>query len=129
MLFPKQTYVERRRVLAERIGSGLILLFGNNNSPANYPGNAYKWRQDSTFLYYFGLQREGLCGVIDCDEAKVWLIGDDIDIDDIVWFGSVASVADMAGECGADCCAPMSKLEKLVKEAIAAGRRVHFLQQ
>ena len=84
MLFPKQTYVERRRVLAERIGSGLILLFGNNNSPANYPGNAYKWRQDSTFLYYFGLQREGLCGVIDCDEARVWLIGDDIDIDDIV---------------------------------------------
>ena len=129
MLFPKQTYVERRRVLAERIGSGLILLFGNNNSPANYPGNAYKWRQDSTFLYYFGLQREGLCGVIDCDEARVWLIGDDIDIDDIVWFGSVASVADMAGECGADCCAPMSKLEKLVKEAIAARRRVHFLPQ
>ena len=95
MLFPKQTYVERRRVLAERIGSGLILLFGNNNSPANYPGNAYKWRQDSTFLYYFGLQREGLCGVIDCDEARVWLIGDDIDIDDIVCRLENAGFADI----------------------------------
>jgi Xaa-Pro aminopeptidase len=86
MLFNKQTYVERRRVLRERIGSGLILLFGNNDSPVNYPANGYKFRQDSSFLYYFGQHREGLVGVIDADENREWLIGNDIDIEDIVWF-------------------------------------------
>ena len=127
MLFSKETYIERRRVLAERIGSGIIVLPGNTLSPANYPANAYKYRQDSTFLYYFGQQREDLCGVIDCDEQKEWLIGDDIDIEDIVWFGSVDSVADLAAQTGVQNSAPMSKLDELVKTAIQKDRKVHFL--
>ena len=70
MLFDKQTYRERRQKLKESVGSGLIILFGNNESPANYPSNVYKFRQDSTFLYFFGLHREGLVGVIDVDNNQ-----------------------------------------------------------
>ena len=127
MLFDKQTYVQRRRVLRERIGSGLILLFGNNDSPVNYPANGYKFRQDSSFLYYFGQHREGLVGVLDADEGKEWLIGNDIDIEDIVWFGQVDSVADMARQSGVEQSAPMKELATMVDKARKQGRRVHFL--
>lgn len=127
MLFTKQTYVERRRKLRELVGSGLILLLGNNDSPNNYPSNIYKFRQDSTFLYYYGQKRDGLVGVIDADSGKEWLIGNEIDIDDIVWYGSVHSVQAMAEECGTETSAPMSQLKTLVDAAVQAGRKVHFL--
>ena len=127
MLFSKQTYIDRRDVLRCRINSGIIILFGNNESPVNYPSNGYKFRQDSTFLYYYGLQRDGLVGVIDADSGEEWLIGDDIDIEDIVWFGSVDSVADMAALAGVQKSAPMSRLESLVRDAQDGGREIHFL--
>lgn len=127
MLFSKQTYVERREVLRKRIGTGLIILMGNNDSPMNYPANVYRFRQDSCFLYYFGLHREGLVGVIDTDENKEYLIGNDIDIEDIVWFGQVDSVADMAAQTGVENSAPMKQLQALVDKAKAQGRRIHFL--
>ncbi len=127
MLFTKDTYKERRRVLKERIGSGLILLMGNNESPMNYPSNTYKYRQDSTFLYYFGLHREGLVGLIDVDNDEEWLIGDDIDIEDIVWFGAVDSVADMAAQTGVTHSAPMCQLAKKVAVAEQKGQDLHFL--
>ena len=127
MLFSKQTYIDRRTILRQRVGSGLIVLFGNNESPVNYPSNGYKFRQDSSFLYYFGLQRDGLVGVIDADSGDEWLVGDDIDIEDIVWFGSVDSVADMAEQTGCAKSAPMSRLESLFRDAQDSGREIHFL--
>ena len=127
MLFDKQTYAERRRILRERIGSGLILFMGNNESPMNYPSNTYKFRQDSCFLYYFGLRREGLAGIIDADSGEEWLLGDDIDIEDIVWFGQVDSVADMACQTGVTKSAPMAQLAELVEKAKSQGRKIHFL--
>lgn len=127
MLFTRQTYVERRRRLRELVGSGLVLLFGNNDSPNNYPANAYKFRQDSSFLYFFGQKRDGLVGVIDADSGRETLVGDEIDIDDIVWYGSVHSVKAMAEECGVDESAPMSRLAEMVEAARKAGRKVHFL--
>ena len=127
MLFSKQTYIARRAILRQRIEHGLVLIFGNNESPMNYPSNSYKFRQDSTFLYYFGLQRDGLVGVIDADSGDEWLIGDDIDIEDIVWFGSVDSVADMAAQTGAIKSGPMSRLDSLVQDARDSGREIHFL--
>ncbi|MDE7379179.1 MAG: aminopeptidase P family protein [Paraprevotella sp.] len=127
MLFDKQTYIDRRNALKQRVGSGIILLFGNNESPANYPANAYKFRQDSSFLYYFGLHREGLAGVIDIDNDKEYLIGNDIDIEDIVWFGFVEDVRTLAEQVGVAESAPMPQLQKLVDKARQEGRTVHFL--
>ena len=128
MLFNKETYIERRRLLKERIGSGIILLTGNNLSPANYPNSdSYPFRQDSSFLYFYGLHRVGLAGVIDVDNDKEYLVGDDIDIEDIVWFGSVDSVADMAAETGVANSMPMRVLPDFVRKAKAAGQRIHFL--
>ncbi|MBP5619247.1 MAG: aminopeptidase P N-terminal domain-containing protein, partial [Bacteroidaceae bacterium] len=127
MLFDKQTYKERRQKLKESVGSGLIILFGNNESPANYPSNVYKFRQDSTFLYFFGLHREGLVGVIDVDNNQEYLLGNDIDIEDIVWYGQVDSVADMAAQTGVEKSAPISQLEAMVDKAKKTGQKIHFL--
>lgn len=117
----------RRQALSRLVGSGLVLLFGNNDSPANYPSNAYKFRQDSAFLYFFGQHRDGLVGVIDVDQHTETLVGNEIDIDDIVWFGSVKSVSAMAEECGVGATTPMSSLADMVQKALKAGRQVHFL--
>ncbi|MEG1580571.1 MAG: aminopeptidase P N-terminal domain-containing protein [Bacteroidaceae bacterium] len=126
-MFSKDTYSERRKALKQLVSGGLIVLPGNNDSPFNYPSNAYKFRQDSTFLYFFGAMRDGLWGVIDVDANEDYLIGNDIDIDDIVWFGSVDSVADMAAAAGVAQSAPTTRLEELVRQARQAGRKVHFL--
>lgn len=127
-MFSKETYVRRRAELKRLVKSGIIILFGNNDSPANFPANSYyPFRQDSSFLYYFGLRRDGLVGVIDVDNDTETLIGDDIDIDDIVWYGSVDSVSDMAGQCGVANWAPMKKLASICNEALRAKRKIHFL--
>ena len=127
MLFSKNTYVERRARLRQLVGHGLIVLMGNNESPLNYPSNTYKFRQDSSFLYFFGQHRDGLVGVIDADSGVETLLGDEIDIDDIVWYGEVTSVVQMAEECGVAHTAPMAALTEMVTQAQKAGRKVHFL--
>lgn len=127
MLFTKETYKSRRESLQKRLGSGLVIIPGNNDTPVNYPSNVYKFRQDSTFLYYFGLHREGLVGVMDIDDGQEWLLGDDIGIEDIVWCGQVDSVADMAVQTAVAHSGPMARLADLVRKARAAGRTVHYL--
>ena len=119
--------MERRNELKKLVGSGLIVLFGNNDSPANYPSNTYKFRQDSSFLYYFGLHRNGLVGVIDVDNDREYLVGDEIDIEDIVWYGSVTSVAEMAEMTGVARTAAMRELPAIVESAKAQGEEVLFL--
>ena len=127
-MFNKDVYVERRAQLKKLVNSGIIILFGNNESPNNYPSNSYyPFRQDSSFLYYFGQRRDGLVGVIDIDNDKETLIGDDIDIEDIVWYGSVDSVADLAAQVGVANSAPMAYLRSVCSDAIAAKRTIHFL--
>ncbi len=126
-MFAKSTYIERRSLLKKLVGDGLIVIFGNNDAPSNYPANAYKFRQDSSFLYYFGQHREGLVGVIDVDNDKEWLIGDDIDINDIIWTGFVPSVSDLGAEVGVANSAPMSSLKTMVDKAKAEGKTVHYL--
>lgn len=114
-MFEKETYIRRREELKRLVGSGLVLLFGNNESPANYPANGYApFRQDSSFLYYFGQHRDALVGVIDVDNNEEWLFGDDIDVEDIVWMGYTPSVADLAAEVGVTKTAPMKELEKMI---------------
>lgn len=127
-MYSKETYVSRRAELKKLVKSGVIILFGNNNSPANYPNNGYHpFRQDSSFLYYFGQNRDGLVGVIDVDNDIETLIGDDISIDDIVWYGSVDSVHDMAEQVGVKNSAPMKSLKTICNDAIRQKRRIHFL--
>ena len=127
-MFSKETYVNRRAELKQLVKSGIIIFFGNNESPANYPSNGYyPFRQDSSFLYYFGAQRDGLVGVIDIDNDIETLIGDDIDIDDIVWFGKVDSVHEMAEAAGVKSSAPMKQLALICNNALRDKRTVHFL--
>ena len=127
-MFKKQIYIDRRQQLKKLVKSGLIILFGNNESPNNYPNNAYyPFRQDSSFLYYFGQQRDGLVGIIDVDNDTEILIGDDIDVEDIVWMGYTSSVADLAAEVGVGDSAPMAQLQVICDEARQKGRTIHFL--
>ena len=127
-MFSKQTYFNRRNELKKLVGSGVVILFGNNESPANFPANGYyPFRQDSSFLYYFGQQRDGLVGVIDIDNDIETLIGDDIDIEDIVWYGSVDSVHDMAEQVGVSNSAPMKTLKTICNDAMRNHRKIHYL--
>lgn len=127
-MFSKETYVSRRAELKKLVKSGIIILFGNNDSPANYPNNAYSpFRQDSSFLYYFGQKRDGLVGIIDIDNDMETLIGDDISVEDIVWYGSVDSVHDMAQQVGVANTAPMKTLKTICNDALRQKRKVHFL--
>ena len=125
-MFTKETYMRRRQELKKLVGNGVIILFGNNDAPVNYPANAYApMRQDSSFLYYFGQHREGLVGVIDIDNDEEGLFGDDIDVEDIVWMGYTPSVADLAAEVGVKKTAPMAELKAICDKA--KGRTSHFL--
>lgn len=127
-MFDKATYVNRRAKLKELVKDGIIILFGNNESPCNFPANGYyPFRQDSSFLYYFGLNRDGLVGVIDIDNDIETLVGNDIDIEDIVWYGSVNSVHDMAQSVGVANTAPMRSLKTICNDALRQKRHIHFL--
>lgn len=127
-MFDKQTYVNRRAKLKSLVKDGIIILFGNNESPCNYPSNGYyPFRQDSSFLYYFGQNRDGLVGVIDIDNNRETIFGNDIDIEDIVWYGSVDSVHDLAAQVGVENTAPMRALKSACNEALRQKRKIHFL--
>ena len=126
-MFSKDTYIRRRQELKKLVGKGVIILFGNNESPANYPANSYApMRQDSSFLYYFGQHSDGLVGVIDIDNDEEWLFGDDIDVEDIVWMGYTPSVADLAAEVGISKTAPMKDLAEMINSQWSLLNK-HFL--
>ena len=131
-MFDKETYIRRRAELKKLVGEGIIVLFGNNESPCNYPANAYApMRQDSTFLYYFGQHRDGLVGVIDIDNDEEWLFGDDIDVEDIVWMGFTPSVKMLAFEVGIAHTGPMSALGNVICKKTgnrqSLRKNIHFL--
>jgi Xaa-Pro aminopeptidase len=126
-MFPIKTYVARRHELQTRIGKGIILLPGNMPSPNNYPNNAYYFRQDSTFLYYFGLNIASLVGVIDADAGKSILFGDDYTVDDIIWTGPQPSIRELGSTVGVDDCRPMAQLSEYIASAIRLGRNIHYL--
>ncbi len=127
-MFSKETYIQRRNTLREIVGSGVIVLFGNNESPCNYLANSYyPFRQDSSFLYYFGLQEIGLAGVIDCESGEEWLLGNDVEVEDIVWYGNVPTISYLAESVGVRKSAPLKKVADIVTKAQKAGRKIHFL--
>ncbi len=126
-MFDANIYSQRRKKLREDLGSGLVLLLGNEESPMNYPANPYHFRQDSSFLYFFGLDYPGLAGIIDADEGKDVVFGDDVTIEDIIWMGSQPFLKDRAVKVGVDETKSSSDLEETLMKAIRMGRRVHFL--
>jgi Xaa-Pro aminopeptidase len=122
-----ETYTQRRLQLKEAMGSGLILFLGHDESPMNYLDNPYPFRQDTSFLYYFGIDSPGLAGLIDVDGDAVSLFGDDATLDEIVWTGPQRTLAEQGARVGVAECHPLSKLEEIVGEGTDSGRIVHFL--
>ncbi len=126
-MFSANTYAQRRQTLRKKIGSGIILLPGNLPTPNNYPNNAYYFRQDSSFLYYFGLNVPSVAGVIDTDSGEEALYGDDFTVEDIIWTGPQPTLREMGAGVGVTATFPMAELEGRLRKAIAQGRRIHFL--
>lgn len=128
-MFKKEIYIDRRNVLRKSVKSGLIVLMGNMDAQYNYADNVYHFRQDSSFLYYFGLQREEFVGVLDVDAANDRLFGDDYSLDSAVWMGNKPSVREQAESVGVTATGNMHDLAILIERAIKAGRKIHFLPQ
>jgi len=128
-MFDTKTYVQRRAKLKEQIGSGLILLLGNEESPMNYAANTYNFRQDSSFLYFFGLDFPGLAATIDVDNDQEAIYGYDFTIDDMIWMGPQEKLAAKAEKVGVAKAEPREKLSEMIKEGLQQRRTIHFLPQ
>lgn len=126
-MFDKNVYVNRRRSLAAAVKDGIILLPGNVDSPMNYPANTFHFRQDSSFLYFFGLDMPGLAAVIDVETGGEIIFGNDVDIEDIIWMGPQESMAEKSARVGVATSMPFGNLQDYVRRQIRAGRRIHFL--
>ncbi len=126
-MFKKEVYIDRRNRLKKELGSGIALFMGNEEAAFNYPANTYHFRQDSHFLYFFGLNHPGFAGVIDVDNDTDYIFGNDFDIEDIIWMGVQPSLADMAAEVGISKTAPRNDLATFLKNAMSKGQKIHFL--
>ena len=126
-MFKSEVYTKRREELRKKLKSGIALFIGNTESPMNYPDNTYHFRQDSDFLYFFGLDLPGLTGMMDFDSGKDRIFGNDIDMDDIIWMGPQPTVRELAEKCGIFETAPVSKLGDTIKDALSKKRKIHFL--
>ena len=126
-MFSAKTYAARRNMLRTKIGSGIVLFPGNPLSPNNYPNNAYYFRQDSSFRYYFGLNTPSLAGLIDADTGEEALYGDDFTVEDIIWTGPQPTLRELGAKVGIAATHPLSELEKRLRKAISLGRKIHFL--
>ncbi|MCU0455324.1 MAG: aminopeptidase P family protein [Bacteroidales bacterium] len=126
-MFTAGIYTKRREELRAKMKNGLALFIGNVESPMNYPANTYHFRQDSDFLYFFGLDLPGFAGLMDFDTGTDTIFGNDFDMDDIIWMGPQPKVKELALKCGVKKTEPMSGLEKIISEALSKKRRIHFL--
>ncbi len=125
-MFDKKVYTERRNKLRSKMKSGIVLILGNGEASYNYPANTYHFRQDSNFLYFFGLDHPDLAGVFDIDENKDYIFGNDVDMDDIIWMGPQPLMKNRAAEVGVENTLPMNKLVGFLNDAIKAGKKIHF---
>lgn len=126
-MFDAATYVQRRNRLKKDVKSGLILLLGNDESPMNYTDNPFHFRQDSSFLYFFGLDFAGLAAVIDLDEDKEIIFGNELTIDDIVWMGTQPTLKEKSELVGVSHTAPYADLPKVLSKAKSKGQNIHYL--
>ena len=126
-MFSKEIYKQRRNKLRKTVGSGLILLLGNDESPMNYADNGYHFRQDSTFLYFFGLNQPYLAGILDCETGDDMIFGNDLTVEDFVWMGPQPSISAQSLQVGVEHSDDISSLIVLLKEGSEKGRKIHFL--
>ncbi len=126
-MFNKKTYIERRKRLTEEVDNGIILLPGNQDAAFNYPANIYTFRQDSSFLYFFGINQANLAGFIDLDNGEQIIFGDELTISDIIWMGSLPTIKKQADNVGITKTLPLNDLQKYLTNAILKGRKIHFL--
>ncbi|HOG20784.1 MAG TPA: aminopeptidase P family protein [Salinivirgaceae bacterium] len=125
-MFNAEVYKRRRSALRKQMTSGIALILGNSEASMNYPANTYHFRQDSNFLYFFGLDFPDFAGVIDFETGQDIIFADDLSIDDIVWMGDQPSVRERALLAGVENTRPFSKLAEYISEAIKKGKKVHF---
>lgn len=126
-MFSSETYIARRQALKSKISNGLILLLGNVDVPMNYADNTYHFRQDSSFLYFFGLDFQRLSGVIDIDSGQEMIFGDDVSMEDIIWMGPQIPLRDKVLSVGISRTEPSKALFEVISKAIQAGRKIHIL--
>ncbi len=125
--FDAGVYQNRRTALSKKVASGVILLLGNHESPINFKDNCYRFRQDSNFLYYFGLDVAGLAAIIDTENGETTIFGTDLTLDDVVWTGPLPGISEMALTVGVNQTLPYSDLGKILLKAKSSNRHVHFL--
>ena len=126
-LFDPGVYRRRRQELMARVDSGLLLFVGNQPCPINYPANQYPFRQDSSFLYYWGIDEPGLAAILDLDTGKEVLFGTDPCVQDLVWTGPRPGLNENAGRVGVQQSGSPAELADLVEKALKVGRKVHYL--
>lgn len=126
-MFSKETYTQRREKLRQTVGSGIILLLGNDESPMNYADNGYHFRQDSTFLYFFGLNHPFLAGILDCETGDDIIFGNDLTVEDFVWMGPQPTIAEQSKAVGVNKTGDLNSLQEILSEASRKSRKIHFL--
>ncbi len=126
-MFKAEVYSNRRKRLSEKVKNGIILILGNVETPMNYPSNTYHFRQDSNFLYFFGINCAGMAGIIDVETGKEYIFGNDFDIDDIIWMGPQPTTKELALKSGIYETLPFSKLGDFIYSSQAGGKTIHFL--
>ncbi len=126
-MFAKETYIRRRQQLKDTLKSGLLLFLGNDECGMNYADNTYHFRQDSTFLYFFGSDYAGLAAVIDIDEDREIIFGNELTIDDIVWMGTQPTISEKSERVGIRETLPMGELKSYLERAAAKGQAIHYL--
>lgn len=127
MTTSKDTYARRRAKLKKDMGSGLLLFLGNDEVGMNYADNTYRFRQDSTFLYFFGLDQPGLAAIIDVDNDNETIFGNELTIDDIVWTGTMPTLSERSIEVEIESTMPINQLKSCIDKAKSKGQAIHFL--
>lgn len=126
-MFDIELYIRRRKMLKNKLQSGLLLFPGNDESPMNYPANTFHYRQDSNFLYFFGLDTPGLAAIIDIENDKEIIYGEDIEIDDIIWMGEQTLLKDRSARAGISEVRSFSSLAKDIERFLRKGRKISLL--
>lgn len=126
-MFETNVYINRRNRLKDLLKKGVALFPGNHECAMNYPANTYHFRQDSSFLYFFGLDQPGLAGLIDFESEDDYIFGNDVTMEDIVWMGNQPLMVNRAAQAGINKTLPFGKLPGFISKLARQGKKIHYL--